>query len=88
MTKTTTPDIEDTLYTAIGHANEIWTVVGQGGIVFRFGPFSKEECCQLMNEAVSRGVGMTFIIQSGRVVPWDLMKEISPADYSIEDEPA
>lgn len=86
MTQTTTPDDHDTLFNAIGDANEIWAVVGMGGIAFRFGPFKKEECGSLMSEAIRRGVGMTFIIQSGRDVPWELMREISPANYDGQEE--
>ena len=85
MTKTTTPESHDVLLEAIGSADEIWAVVGMGGIAFRFGPFRKDECGPLMSEAIERGVGMTFIIQSGRDVPWDLMREISPADYSTPE---
>ena len=83
MTQTTTPDNHDTLFDAIGDANEVWAVVGQGGIAFRFGPFTKDEVGPLMTQAIERGVDMTFVIVSGRDVPWDLMKEISPADYNI-----
>ena len=84
--QTRTPDNHDALFDAIGDANEVWAVVGMGGIAFRFGPFSKDECGRLMSEAIKRGVGMTFIIQSGRDVPWDLMKEISPATYPATAE--
>jgi hypothetical protein len=78
---TVTPKADDAFQKAITDANEIWAVVGRGGLCFRYGPFTAEEAGPMMDKAVDEGVGMTFIIQCGKDVDWAAMRELSPASF-------
>ena len=79
---TITPKADQAFTDAIMEANEIWAVVGRGGLCFRYGPYTADEVGPMMDRAVSEGVGMTFIIQCGKEVDWAAMAELAPADFS------
>lgn len=82
--KTQTPSNED-FFEAMENANEVWAVVGMGGICFRYGPYTPKEAGVLMNKAIAEGVGTTFVIQCGKDIDWALMKQIAPATYGETD---
>ena len=82
--QTGTPNVDE-MVAAIEEANEIWGIVGRGGICFRYGPFTKDEVGPLMEQAISEGVGMMFAINAGRDIDWDAMREIAPVDYNLTE---
>ena len=84
--QTELPNDTEDLAAAIKDANEIWAVVGRGGLAFRHGPFTAQEAGPLMERAVDEGVGMMFTINVGRDIDWDAMREIAPATYEVNSK--
>ena len=79
--QTITPEADAAFHRHICDANEIWAVVGRGGLCFRYGPFNVDEVGPMMNRAIEEGVGMTFIFQCGKTVDWESMRELAPASF-------
>lgn len=71
----------DALFDGIDAEDQAWIAIGSDLIVFRFGPFKKDEVGALAEQAVDHGVDITIIYQSGREINWTAMREVSPVEY-------
>lgn len=69
------------LFDGIDAEDQAWVAIESGPIVFRFGPFKKDEVGALAEQAIDHGVGITIIYHSGRKINWTAMREVSPVEY-------
>ena len=71
----TNPITSDKGYQALQSA-EYWCVVGTGGFVFRFGPYSGPECGKIISGCVADQISMTVVVNCGQEFDWDLARDL------------